>query len=524
MSLPGSPDKRVVTLESKPASPDEVDLLDLDFISAARYEAADLHQVLKDWLRLQNIIHINEKPFAVLVDEVKQAHWLPLLKAFRDEGPGELADRLDLLALLYQTLNSQLSNYLHKTRHTSDPIEKVDRERIVAIFENAFGDSDTVDFTRDDVLSQAVDLLFAGIKHLNFDVSQLKLLSSRPGFTALAEVVREAGTYFVVESKESDAILVDIWRKHLLQDVVNEEHKAEYIHFLSQYAHQGGFLFPSLTQHSEYLSYEQSDDGMPTYAINGAECINDSRIRFFVENNVIHVLEEAPIRRLSDNNNATYIENEDDRPVILTRTKHHLAVARQGGVGLTPVLATDTVYNHQAMELVNAAFQAHRTLLTDYADHYCQFGHDASQIYKIMQRYPKISEKIPVKTLSFLDRHIKFNQKMHHEGAYIGMSFPGYANNVFARLSQIRDLSEAQFLYTVKLLRRMNRYDLAAQIVLPYVIEQARASDSGIESAHEAAIAVVESATAIKAAYPFMRDKFLSLQQEQQSPPRRALK
>jgi hypothetical protein len=70
----------------------------------------------------------------------------------------------------------------------------------------------------------------------------------------------------------------------------------------------------------------------------------------------------------------------------------------------------------------------------------------------------------------------------------------------------------------------MNRYDLATQMVMPYVLEEARHAEGGMEHAHNKAIAVIENAAAIKAAYPFMRDIFLNLQKEKQSPSKRLSK
>jgi hypothetical protein len=488
---------------STSAAPQVIDLLAIDFLSLGKYSPAEIQQVVKDWVRNQNVIFLNGVPLKAIVNGLKKINLRDRLIEYRDHGPGELVNRLSLLKLLFIELREKLKDNLQAAR------TPVDVQRFTEILANTIGASEVIDFSDNTLLGRAIPLLHVelALDDILYDLHKLPDLDGHPAFESLAEVMRIAGQYFIAENVDSQAVLIHIWHNYLLQDLALEIDKLAYIDQLTQFAHQGGFLFSSLTHHAEYLSYKKATpESMPTHAINGAECVNDTKILFSIQNNILQVAEETPIRRIADNENAESIENDDRTPIITTSTRHSISVKRGGGAELMIKSAIDTVKHQDAMLVVIQAFLEHKTLLVDYANGYLAYGHSKGHIDLIMARYPKIKDKVPVKMLSFIDRNLKKDQLMHQEGdrilVYIGMSFPGFVDGL---LSKIADYDQDAFVKAIKLLRRMNKTDLAAQVILPYILNLGVGSSAvSMETAREQARMVVESQSEIEKAYVYL--------------------
>jgi hypothetical protein len=480
-----------------------VDLLAIDFLSLGKYSPAEIQQVVKDWVRNQNVIFLNGVSLKAIVNGLKKTNLRDRLIEYRDHGPGNLVDRLSLLKLLFIELREKLKDDLR------DAKTPVDVQRFTEILTNSIGAAEVIDFSDNMLLDRGIPLLHAelALDDILYDLHKLPDMEGHPAFESLAEVMRVAGQYFIAENPDTQAVLIHIWHNHLLQDIALEADKLAYIEQLTQFAHQGGFLFSSLTQHAEYLSYKKATpESMPTHAINGAECVNDTKILFSTQDNILQIAEETPIRRIADNENAESIENDDRTPIITTSTRHSISVKQSGGAELTILSAIDTVKHQDAMLVVMQAFMEHRSILVDYANRYLAHGHSKEHIDFIMARYPKIKDKVPVKMLSYIDRNLKKDQEMHHDGdrilVYIGMSFPGFVDGL---LGNIAHYDQDAFVKAIKLLRRMNKTELAAQVILPYILDLGVGSSAvNMEAARAQARMVVENQTKIGEAYAYL--------------------
>jgi hypothetical protein len=496
--------------ESKAAPSYNIDLLATDFLSLGKYSAADIEQVVKDWVRNQNIIFLNGASLRTIVDDLKKLNLTQKLIAYRDHGPDRLKDRYTIIKLLFAKLEDGIKGFIKSTADSADPKIKIKRQKLIEILENTIGDSEDPKFQDNSVLARALPLLFAGLSSDNilYDLSKISGLEGHPAYESLAEVIKVVGQYFTAENRESDAVLVQIWRNHLLQNVPLEADKVAYINELTKFAHQGGFLFSCITQHAEYLSYKkETPESMPTYAINGEECVNDTRIELSSHNNLVHVAESTPIRRISDNENSEYIENQDRSPVMTTASKHLISVRRDGGADLTIVSAVDTVQNEAALLAVMSAFDEQKNMLLDYAKHYLANGHNSKEkIDGIMERYPKIKDKLPLKSVSFLDRNLKKDQAVHQDGdrilLFVGLSFPKFADEI---VSNIANFDKHYFVRAIKLLRRMGYSDLAAQVILPFVLDVGVGSNAvDMQAAKQQALAIVQDQAEISIAYDYL--------------------
>jgi hypothetical protein len=480
-----------------------VDLLAIDFLSLGRYSPDGIEQALRDWVRNQNIIFLNGVSLKEIVNDLKKANLRARLIEYRDHGDGNQVNRLSLLKLLLVELREKLKHDLAAARNPPDI------ERFTSILANTIDSSEVIDFSDDTLLSRAIPLLHAelALDDILYDLHNLPDLKGHPAFESLAEVMRVAGQYFIAENVNSQAVLINIWHNYLLQNIALEADKLAYIDQLTQFAHQGGFMFSSLTQHTEYLSYKKATpDSMPTYAINGAECVNNTKILFSTQNNILQIDEETPINRIADNENVEFIENNDRTPIIITATKHSISVKPGGGSALVLESAIDTVKHQNAMLVVMQAFLEHKSILVNYANRYLAYGHSKKDIDDIMALYPKIKEKVPVKMLSFIDRNLKKDQEMHQDGdrilVYVGMSFPGFVDGL---LSKIAQYDQDAFVKAIKLLRRMNKSELAVQVILPYILDLGVGSTKvNMEAAREQARIVVENEAEIEKAYFYL--------------------
>ena len=499
-----------VDSESKAQPSYEIDLLASDFLSLGKYSAAGIEQVVKDWVRNQNIIFLNGVSLKAIVDDLKKLNLTQKLIAYRDHGPDRLKDRYSVLQLLFAKLENEIKNNIKKMADSTDPKIITKRQKLMDVLANTLQVGEDPKLQDNNVLAKAIPLLFAALSSddILYDLSKINGLEGHPAYESLADVIKVAGQYFTAENRESDAIIVQIWRQHLLQNVPLEADKAAYINELTKFAHQGGFLFSCITQHAEYLSYKKATPtSMPTYAINGEECVNDTRIELSSRDNLIQVTEVTPIRRISDNENGEYIENHDRSAVMSTASKHLISVRRDGGADLTIKSAVDTVNNEAALLAVMSAFDEQKNMLLEYAQYYLENGHKSKdKIDTILERYPKIKDKVPVKVISFLEMSLKKDQAIHQEGdrilLYIGLSFPRFADEI---LANVANFDKHHFIRAIKLLRRMDKSDLAAQAVLPYVLDSGVGSHGGdILVATKKALAIVNSQPEISIAYDYL--------------------
>jgi hypothetical protein len=494
------------------ASPklDSIDLLAIDFISSRKYSQDKLSQVMRDWVAFQDQIFLQGISLREIVDKLKIENLKQQLIEYRDSELGNKADRLDLLKQLCITLNNKFELYLANPADSMNPTVVRTREKILAAYENTFNDGEEINFQNPDTLNKAIPFLFVGLTgdDILYDLSKLNELQEHPAYDSLARLLREVGMFFKKEEQESsEAILIDIWRKHLLAGLP-EIAQSAYIEQLSQFGHQGGLLLPSLTQHQEYLSFIPSEEGMPPYMMNSDECGLGSKISFVFMNNILRVDSESPIKRLANNAEGTYIANKDGSPIITTTTTHLISLkADSSGAIVELKSAVDAVQNQEAMRIIMGAFEDQKKMLLDYANHYLEHGHDRDDVNTIMDRYPNIQHRVPpIKTLTYIQSLGK-DQAMHQEGDrilhFIGMSFPKYADDI---MTNITSYPQEKFVRAIKLLRRMGRSDLAATVVLPYALSLRPAEeDNGMSATRQHAIdAVVNDQSAIKAAYTYL--------------------
>lgn len=466
---------------------DIIDLKDEGFISIANYAHVndDTEQATKDWIRNQDRIFLNGFSLRFIVDNLKKEYLKKLLSDFlyADMSSRHIADRIAAL----RELTTALLGNVAGISHLSPSEECTLPDSFLVALHN-----------------QLIPIVY-NLDYKNEKNKPIYSLSDNESMRLLKEQIKLAGTYFSTERvQESTHLLKKVWDEYLFVSLAPHIDREKYHTIFFQLGHQGGFLFPLFAAHLQHLDASK-------YVIKGDECIDLAKIQFSADANTVHIIEHTPIIRiLGDDAETIYAENPDKSNVMDTEVRHSISLDSKGCPKLHITLVKDVSHNELAREaLVGEWFKKKEEKLLAYADYYIQHGHNPEMIMAILNEFSHIKELITVKHIGFLKRHFLSKQNMHHEGdkilLYIGNRYPQYAENILSNVKEYVDHGEDCFVRVIKLLRRMNRVDIANIILMPVLSKQGFVEDI------DKLVKIVESEGSIRKVYRLMIKKgFLS--------------
>jgi hypothetical protein len=506
------------------------------FITVKAYDSVkDKEQTTRDWIRHQDGIYLNGFSLRTIVDNLKKEYIKELISEFlySDKDPQIIAKRIaglhelahqffgDLTGLQYITGENERNvpdSFAEKLAcHLKEIIFDLDIniKKVKPIIdevikqedgsEEAKANPDDVGLNIEDEKSsvdvgdQVHDGIAPPVEDIKVPVSQATpqrryQFSHTPEMQLIRQWVQKFSYYFSTWRIEQSAkILEKILNDYLFYTLTSEEAKLKYIELFFKVGHHGGFMYSCFTAHLQHIDKTK-------YVIRSDACIDQARIYITSDDFNVYIQESTPIFCIYSLDEAVPdVENADKSNVMETHVKHVVSMTDKGEALLRIFSAEDYCYNLAARDILLGEWLRLKKMLSNYANHYIEAGHNLMMIHAILELCPSIKAFCAYKPAGF---QRLFSNQAQSQGdkvlLYLGRNSPSYAESLLVNLDHYAEMDEEHFIRAVRLLQLMDRNDLAKKGLLPYLTREKR----GTELVKVDNTVVAEKN--IKAAYQYM--------------------